>query len=124
MLYAADPAAKCRATAAYRREHPEYGLVRARLAKGGGVWVGDITPEGLEETLARYKNRCYICDDEFTEDNRVTWDHFHPIARGGDHGLDNLRPACAFCNKKKQSRWPFTEEDRKAIHEAKRALSR
>ena len=109
-LYHKDPSQKLKKTSAYRRLNPEYGLTRGRLKKGGGKWVGDVTAEDLTAKLEEHDNKCYICGIEFDEQVKVHWDHYRPIAKGGDHSLANLRPACEPCNQRKQSSWPVTEE--------------
>ena len=45
-------------------------------------------------------DRCYLCGEEGVYEGRegLHIDHVIPIARGGAHAMDNLRPACAPCN--------------------------
>jgi 5-methylcytosine-specific restriction endonuclease McrA len=44
--------------------------------------------------FARYGRACHICGAPATD-----VDHLTPIGVGGDESLDNLRPACARCNR-------------------------
>lgn len=68
-----------------------------------------VTPADL---IARYDDHCYICLDG---DFEVS-DHYVPIGAGGHHVIDNLRPCCARCNRKKIS------SDRAAIRRYREAL--
>lgn len=44
---------------------------------------------------------CYLCGVSLTE---VALDHVIPVARGGVHCAENLRPACLPCNQHKHTR--------------------
>lgn len=52
-------------------------------------------------------HRCYMCDTPVrlharrTDSDRCEMDHVIPIARGGLHCAENLRPACSPCNRRK-----------------------
>ena len=63
---------------------------------------GNFTVEQLTARLSMYP-RCWIC--KTAEPTHI--DHVKPLARGGAHILSNLRPACAECNLRKGSKWPF-----------------
>jgi 5-methylcytosine-specific restriction endonuclease McrA len=41
---------------------------------------------------------CYLCGTPVWEGVNLHMDHVQPIARGGLHCADNLRPACGPCN--------------------------
>jgi hypothetical protein len=118
--YGADPASKIQKTTIYRRENPGFGDLETRIARGGGLIAGDVTAETLRLLKTDYNDACYICEISFGE-AAVHWDHFRPIAKGGDHSLANLRPACESCNKRKQARWPFTPEMQAEIRSAVQA---
>lgn len=77
-----------------------------------------IAIDDLTNILSQYDNKCWICDDIIVE---VSWDHHHPLSKGGSHTKDNLRPSCKMCNSKKSNHWPFTEEMRQRIAEEVRA---
>lgn len=53
---------------------------------------------------------CYYCGDTATE-----WDHIVPKKRGGKDALDNLIPACTWCNSKKAAN---------TLHEFRKILSK
>jgi len=63
----------------------------------------DFTVEQLEQRVAYYGGKCWICKVKPYEHI----DHVKPLARGGSHLLCNLRPACATCNNRKRAKWPF-----------------
>jgi 5-methylcytosine-specific restriction endonuclease McrA len=44
--------------------------------------------------FARYGRVCHVCGGIATD-----IDHIIPIAAGGTNSLENLRPACARCNR-------------------------
>jgi len=115
--YRADPAAKIAKTTAYRRENPAFSDLDSRIARGGGRVVGDVNPESLQQLRTRYGNACFICGVSF-DLTPLHWDHFQPVSKGGDHSIDNLRPACRPCNNRKQARWPFTDAVAHEIREA------
>jgi len=44
---------------------------------------------------------CYLCGTQLWGGFNLHMDHVIPVARGGVHCADNLRPACASCNHRK-----------------------
>lgn len=47
---------------------------------------------------------CYICGTPVWQGVNLHMDHVIPIARGGLHCAENLRPACGPCNQRKATR--------------------
>jgi len=47
---------------------------------------------------------CYLCDLPFSDKNRPTIEHVHPLSKGGTWDLDNLRLAHKKCNTDKGNR--------------------
>ena len=47
---------------------------------------------------------CYICGTQLWEGVNLEFDHVVPLARGGIHCADNVRPACRPCNRRKHSK--------------------
>lgn len=78
-----------------------------------------ITKKELQQVLDRFNTQCWICEVKL---DKVTWDHYQPIAKGGSHIIENLRPACSPCNSRKNAKWPFTDEMKEAIANDVRAL--
>jgi hypothetical protein len=63
------------------------------------------------EVIKRYGDRCAYC----TSGDFESLDHFVPVAAGGPHTLDNVRPSCRSCNSLK-----FWVYDRPLIDEFRR----
>lgn len=78
-------------------EHPHRmwaGNYRKRaVTAGNDPVIEDFTKE---DVLERYGDECAYCGGEFQE-----LDHFVPVSKGGPHTLDNVRPSCTSCNRKK-----------------------
>lgn len=51
----------------------------------------------MESLVASYGGRCAYCLTGVYEQ----LDHITPLARGGAHCIENLAPACEWCNKSK-----------------------
>jgi 5-methylcytosine-specific restriction endonuclease McrA len=74
-------------------------------------------PNTTRKVLAKTGGKCYYCGCVLPEDTYIhdmvensisghrNWhvDHMLPIARGGDHNINNLAPSCANCNKSKST---------------------
>lgn len=73
---------QCRLAANARR--------RARKAES---LVEHLTPEDIRSIWDRFDSRCYVCSAPAEH-----LDHVVPLALGGEHVYENLRPACADCN--------------------------
>jgi 5-methylcytosine-specific restriction endonuclease McrA len=80
----------------------QYHRRRARKASNG-VYL--VTEKDMRRCLARFNNSCAYCSTSFTSSNRPTWDHVIAIARGGQHSIGNMVPACPACN---TSKWAST----------------
>lgn len=82
-----------------------------------------ITADEFATILDMYHHECWICFIGLSEDT-LHWDHYQPLAAGGRHVPDNMRPACGPCNIRKNSIWPITEEHLDAIRRAVSKLRR
>lgn len=71
-------------------------------------------PGELKERFAQFDNQCVYCLSR----DRITADHFIPIALGGFDCLRNLVPACKSCNSSKQGHDPLKWMRRKGLSEA------
>jgi len=61
------------------------------------------------DLIQAHGSGCYLCDDPLSRAT-LTMDHVIPLARGGEHTLNNLRPCCGRCNSRKGARlWPELE---------------
>lgn len=93
----------------YYREHPPLPIMgtlaahRRRAQKErNGVFL--VSPNDLAGILRRQDNRCAYCRVRLDESNPLEWDHVVPLARGGQHSVGNLTPACRGCNRSKHAR--------------------
>ncbi len=67
---------------------------RARLA---GNHVGAVDYDALRRLS---DNVCYLCNKYVIEEDE-SFDHVHPISKGGPHSNENLKLAHRKCNTKK-----------------------
>ena len=47
------------------------------------------------ELIAKWGDACYLCGGDWDQLEHVT-----PVSRGGEHSLENCRPACEPCNRR------------------------
>ena len=79
-------------------------LVRIRrrtLMKYAGI-AATLTTSEWQHILSLYQNRCAYCGSN----DRLTMDHYIPLASGGTHTKENVVPACLDCNRRKNARHP------------------
>jgi 5-methylcytosine-specific restriction endonuclease McrA len=63
----------------------------------------ELTDVNRWELLEAAEHTCYLCG-HFLSVHDMTLDHVVPLARGGAHTPENLRPAHRSCNSRKGSR--------------------
>lgn len=68
--------------------------------------VPALVPFTKEALIEAWGDRCFDCGDQDWDQ----LDHRVPVAAGGTHDLDNCRPVCASCNRRK-----YHESDRSMI---------
>lgn len=90
-----------------------------RRAQKAGTEYTKILQYDYDRILAEYGNCCWVCELPL---DKVYWDHYQPLAKGGAHVVSNLRPSCNPCNTRKNSLWPFTDEMKRRIAAEVRAL--
>lgn len=61
-----------------------------------------LTAEDWQCILVAYNFRCAYCGSR----DRLSQDHYMPLALGGTHTKDNVIPACLPCNHKKNAKHP------------------
>lgn len=82
-------------------------FARKRLRKlHGEDWRSHYEPISKRKVFNFYGHSCYLCGRKlaFNGDwspSQATIDHVVPLAVGGDHKYDNVRPCCMDCNSKK-----------------------
>ena len=62
-------------------------------------WCLALGPAFLAWQISEH--RCYLCGTPVWPGVNLHMDHVQPIAHGGTHCADNLRPSCANCNLRK-----------------------
>jgi 5-methylcytosine-specific restriction endonuclease McrA len=75
------------------------GLLRARRRHAR------IEQVNRRKIIERDKSTCYMCGRKLGYAELVI-DHVIPISRGGSHSEDNMKVACAPCNRRKGSKLP------------------
>lgn len=79
-----------------------------RRAQKIGTRVGRVSYKKILEVFGMI---CYLCHLPI-EEGELSFDHVIPLARGGSHTTDNIRPAHKICNCRKSSKlleelqWP------------------
>ncbi|MFI7162849.1 HNH endonuclease [Rhodococcus erythropolis] len=68
--------------------------------------VPTLVPFTKEDLVDAWGDRCFDCGDPDWDQ----LDHRTPVAAGGSHDLENCRPVCASCNRRK-----YRESDRLMI---------
>jgi 5-methylcytosine-specific restriction endonuclease McrA len=104
----------CR-SAARRARGAEYRRTAGYLSKAmvrnwvrrGAVLAGDVSASDIAQ-LRYFAVDCPDCGCGMSDDSHrrtsKTIDHVIPIARGGEHSLENIRVVCWSCNSRKRDR--------------------
>jgi len=110
--YAADPKRARAYQAAWDAMHPENKRENGARRRGAPVCAHlaclALGPVQLAWQVSQH--RCYLCGAQLVEEARrgdpghAHLDHVVPLARGGLHCAENLRPTCATCNHRKGAR--------------------
>ena len=83
-----------------RKHLPIYAIYtrerQARIKQNGGSHTAQ---QWLEKRRA-YDRRCAYCSQQV---KRPTKDHVIPLSRGGTNDIDNIVPACKYCNARKHT---------------------
>ena len=66
------------------------------------LWDQDtaITRHEWEALIASYCGLCVYCG----QPRKPTMDHIEPVSKGGEHGVENVVPACRRCNSSKSGK--------------------
>lgn len=85
---------------AWKKANPERMreiFARRRARKHGAI----VSKADYAAILAEFGMVCHICgqDIEFLDD--LNFDHVIPLAKGGPHSAENIRPSHALCNQQK-----------------------
>lgn len=81
----------------YQASNPE--IIRAnrrrRYARVRGAQIRPFKAADWQATLDGFNGHCAYCLKPMPE---VTMDHMTPVARGGEHAIENVVPSCFDCN--------------------------
>lgn len=90
---------------AWKRAHPEEVRLKRRIHKNRRLarrlenGTHDFTEADWYKLLEIYDCRCFYCGQRGGDKTR---DHIVPLAKGGEHTMENIVPCCADCNSKKR----------------------
>lgn len=93
---------------------------QARNAKKAGM-VNDMTYEQWLNTLETFGYKCSYCGKV---PDKLTQDHWIPIASGGAYTFGNIVPACKSCNSKKGKKHPIHFLDSETYQEVLKTLTK
>ncbi len=87
-------------------------IVALNLSKRRAVErAGTLTVDQWFEQLEVFGHACAYC---LRSDVKMSMDHVDPLSKGGAHAIENLVPACRWCNSRKQARGPLSMVNRLA----------
>ena len=93
-----------------RRAHAKALLTgtaaRSAAERKKRVVAARVSTVSLKGVLADHGMVCGICSKAIEHKSQLTFDHVIPLARGGAHANENLRPAHRSCNAWKRDRLP------------------
>lgn len=87
----------------YHRTHPEQAkeIRLRRRARTRGAERFEVTPRDWRRLVARFRGCCAYCGVSAP----LQRDHVQALARGGQHRVGNILPACAPCNYSKKDKF-------------------
>jgi 5-methylcytosine-specific restriction endonuclease McrA len=92
---------------AYEKAKGSEAVVRSAKTRQARVKSSTVGPVvSLKAVLDRHGMVCSICTKVIEHVLQLTYDHVIPLARGGAHTEENLRPAHRMCNSWKNDRLP------------------
>lgn len=97
---AENPGYQAKKTKEWYAENPERAKEIWRDKRGRRREQEQLTftmPIQYDRLLAKYGMVCHLCKKTIEKD-QMSWDHVIPLARGGTHTEENLKPAHRRCN--------------------------
>ena len=64
-----------------------------------------LTASQVNQLIKDSNNKCFWCDCDIPK-GELHIDHIYPLAKGGEHNINNLVVACCTCNLKKSWKDP------------------
>ena len=95
---AANPGGETRYSREWRKRNPEKWALRNR--ENQRRRRGE-KPVDYAAILAEHGMHCHICDTAIESLAELHFDHVIPLAKGGLHVAENIRPSHALCNMRK-----------------------
>lgn len=90
---------------AWEKANPEKVSLRDRRSKARRrATTGVPDPLNYELILAEHGMTCHICESDIESFDDLHFDHVIPLARGGAHSYENVRPSHKRCNLRKGTR--------------------
>lgn len=86
----------------WRDRHPDRVRSINSRRKAQRRSAGVVHKVDLSEVLTRDGNICHICGEEISTD--LHFDHVIPVAKGGGHTIENLKPSHGRCNSSKSDK--------------------
>lgn len=82
---------------------------KKRAIRKGAIGSDKISASQWAEKLRAHQYTCFYC---LSNKKKLTMDHVDPLSKGGRHHIDNVVPACADCNNRKNAKeyWAFIDE--------------
>jgi 5-methylcytosine-specific restriction endonuclease McrA len=81
-------------------ENNRQQISRRRARKNGAI----VTKADYRAILAEHGMRCHICGLDILTRADLHFDHVIPLAKGGAHSAENIRPSHALCNQRKSDK--------------------
>jgi len=101
----------------YDQTHKEEMRIRNQKRRAKKKQLpSSLTKKQWLEIKERFDNKCCYCGEEKT----LTQDHFIPFVNGGEYTLNNILPACAWCNYSKGGRDFFDWYPKQEFYDKKR----
>lgn len=89
----------------WERRNPEKVSLRDRQNKGRRrALIGSPDPVNYAHILDEHGMACHLCLLPIADFDDLHFDHVIPLARGGAHAADNIRPSHKRCNLRKGAR--------------------
>jgi 5-methylcytosine-specific restriction endonuclease McrA len=101
---AANPGAGTQHSREWRKRNPEKYALRNRENSRRRQTGQTASRVAYAAVLERDGMVCHICTGSIADLSDLHFDHVMPLARGGAHHADNIKPAHALCNMRKSDK--------------------
>lgn len=101
---AANPGSEREYQRLWRQRNPEKWALKNRENSRRRQTGRTASRVAYATVLERDGMVCHICQDSIADLSDLHFDHVIPLARGGAHHADNIKPAHALCNLRKSDK--------------------